>query len=52
MNETVHVATGDALLIVDVQYDFRPGGALPIAEGDRIIPPVINHPIQLPSVPS
>lgn len=32
---------GDALLIVDVQNDFCPGGALPIAEGDRVVP-VIN----------
>lgn len=30
--------TGDALLIVDVQNDFCPGGALPISEGDAIIP--------------
>ena len=31
-----------ALLIVDVQNDFCPGGALPVAEGDRVIP-VINR---------
>lgn len=31
---------GDALLLVDVQNDFCPGGALPIAEGDAIIPPL------------
>lgn len=30
--------TGDALLIIDVQNDFCPGGALPIEHGDRIIP--------------
>jgi Amidases related to nicotinamidase len=29
---------GDALLIVDVQNDFCPGGALPISQGDSIIP--------------
>ncbi|MDT8319564.1 MAG: isochorismatase family protein [Xanthomonadales bacterium] len=29
---------GDALLIVDVQIDFCPGGALPVPEGDTIIP--------------
>jgi nicotinamidase/pyrazinamidase len=33
---------GDALLIVDVQYDFLPGGALPILEGDKVIP-VLNR---------
>ena len=31
-----------ALLIVDVQNDFCPGGALPVPEGDRIIP-VLNR---------
>ncbi len=29
---------GDALLVVDVQNDFCPGGALPVAEGDKVIP--------------
>nr|VFJ97253.1 MAG: nicotinamidase/pyrazinamidase [Candidatus Kentron sp. H]VFJ97747.1 MAG: nicotinamidase/pyrazinamidase [Candidatus Kentron sp. H]VFK03085.1 MAG: nicotinamidase/pyrazinamidase [Candidatus Kentron sp. H] len=33
---------GDALIIVDVQPDFCPGGALPIHEGDRVVP-VINR---------
>jgi nicotinamidase/pyrazinamidase len=28
---------GDALLIIDAQNDFFPGGALPVAEGDSII---------------
>jgi len=35
-----------ALLIVDVQNDFCPGGALPVAEGDVIIPK-LNAYIQL-----
>jgi nicotinamidase/pyrazinamidase len=30
----------DALLVVDFQNDFCPGGALPVAEGDRIAGPV------------
>jgi nicotinamidase/pyrazinamidase len=30
----------DALLIVDFQSDFTPGGALPVAEGDRIASPI------------
>lgn len=33
--------TGDALLIVDIQYDFLPGGALAVADGDKILP-VVN----------
>ncbi|MCA9392832.1 MAG: bifunctional nicotinamidase/pyrazinamidase [Candidatus Omnitrophica bacterium] len=28
----------NALLIIDVQNDFCPGGALPVAEGDQIVP--------------
>ena len=33
---------GDALLLVDVQVDFCPGGALPIEAGDTIVP-VLNR---------
>ena len=33
---------GDALLIVDVQRDFLHGGALPVPEGDAVIP-VLNR---------
>lgn len=32
----------DALLVVDVQPDFCPSGALPIADGDHVVP-VINE---------
>ena len=34
--------TGDALIIVDVQNDFCPGGALPIDSGDEVVP-VLNR---------
>lgn len=34
--------TGDAVLVVDVQRDFCPGGALPIPDGDKVVP-VINR---------
>ena len=33
---------GDALLLVEVQRDFCPGGALPIPDGDRVVP-VLNR---------
>lgn len=33
---------GDALLIVDVQNDFCPGGALAVPDGDAVVP-VLNH---------
>jgi nicotinamidase/pyrazinamidase len=36
------LVAGDALLIVDVQNDFCPGGALPVPEGDRVVP-VLNR---------
>ena len=35
-------AAGDALLLVDMQKDFLPGGALAVAGGDEIIP-VLNR---------
>jgi len=28
----------DALIVVDVQNDFCPGGALPVEEGDQVVP--------------
>jgi nicotinamidase-related amidase len=31
---------GDVLVVVDVQHDFLPGGALGVSDGDRIIPPL------------
>jgi len=31
-----------ALFIIDVQNDFCPGGALPVPEGDKVVP-VINE---------
>jgi nicotinamidase/pyrazinamidase len=30
----------DALVIVDLQHDFLPGGALGVAGGDRIVAPI------------
>jgi nicotinamidase/pyrazinamidase len=33
-----HLFVGDALLIVDVQNDFLPGGALAVKGGDEILP--------------
>lgn len=39
----------DALLIVDVQNDFCPGGALAVPHGDEVVP-VINHWIRVASL--
>ncbi|MDQ1335579.1 MAG: nicotinamidase/pyrazinamidase [Thermodesulfobacteriota bacterium] len=35
------IKRGDALIIVDVQKDFCPGGALPIPDGETVVP-VLN----------
>ncbi len=40
--EKIALVPGDVLLVVDVQYDFLPGGALGVAHGDEIIP-VLNR---------
>lgn len=37
----IRLKQGDALIVVDVQKDFLPGGALAVAGGDKIIP-VVN----------
>ncbi|HET9394353.1 MAG TPA: isochorismatase family protein [Candidatus Rubrimentiphilum sp.] len=34
------IGAGDALIVVDVQNDFLPGGALPVAQGNRIFGPL------------
>ncbi len=34
----VKLSKRDALIVVDMQKDFMPGGALPVPEGDKIIP--------------
>ncbi len=39
--DKVGLGTGDALLVIDIQNDFLPGGRLAVAEGDQVIP-VIN----------
>ena len=39
---TGRLGPSDALLVVDVQVDFCPGGALPVAGGDQVVP-VLNR---------
>lgn len=43
MKIPVRFEEGDGLLLVDVQNDFCPGGALPVPEGDRIVPVLNRH---------
>ncbi len=33
----IRIDKNDALIVVDIQYDFIPGGSLPVEEGDLII---------------
>ena len=37
---TMTIDASDALLLVDVQNDFMPGGALAVADGDQIVVPL------------
>lgn len=42
MSQTIELRAGDALMVVDVQNDFCPGGALAVPDGDAVVP-VINR---------
>lgn len=39
---SISITSNSALIIVDVQNDFCPGGALPVPEGDMVVP-VLNR---------
>ena len=41
MNKPVQLQSGDVLILVDVQNDFLPGGALAVTDGDAVVP-VLN----------
>lgn len=43
-------STKDALIVVDLQPDFMPGGALPVAEGDRVAAPIGRLAARFPTV--
>ncbi|MDD5269038.1 MAG: isochorismatase family protein [Methylococcales bacterium] len=40
--DIIELGLGDALLAIHLQNDFLPGGRLPVAEGDQVIP-VMNR---------
>jgi len=42
MMDMVKVGKHTALIVVDVQNDFCPGGALPVPDGDKVVP-VLNR---------
>ena len=43
MKKDFSVGKTDALIIVDLQNDFCPGGALPVPEGDQVIPALNDY---------
>jgi nicotinamidase/pyrazinamidase len=45
-NLPTRLAAGDCLVVVDVQNDFLPGGALAVPNGDRVVP-VLNRYLKL-----
>ncbi len=42
MAEAITPDNHDVLIVVDVQNDFCPGGALPVPRGDEVVP-IINQ---------
>jgi nicotinamidase-related amidase len=46
LKKEIKLSKNEALIIVDVQRDFCPGGALPVLEGDQVVP-VLNEYIKL-----
>ena len=43
LSKNYFIKNSDALLITDIQIDFLPGGALPIENGNEIIPVVNDY---------
>jgi nicotinamidase/pyrazinamidase len=46
LKKDVNVSKTDALIVVDVQNDFSSGGALPVPDGDQVVP-VLNDYIRI-----
>lgn len=42
LSTPLSLSAGDALIVVDVQNDFLPGGSLAVAQGDEVVP-VLNR---------
>ena len=47
---TLRLAPTDVLLVIDMQRDFLPGGALAVADGDAIIPGINAIAVHFPHV--
>lgn len=42
MTDTIEILSTDALIVVDPQIDFCPGGALAVTDGDEIMPLIVQ----------
>ncbi len=42
-SSSIHLQTGDALVVVDVQSDFLPGGSLAVPAGDAVVPAINRY---------
>ena len=42
-SSSIRLQTGDALIAVDVQNDFLPGGSLAVPEGDAVVPAINRY---------
>jgi nicotinamidase/pyrazinamidase len=42
MTNTIELLSTDALIVVDPQLDFCPGGALAVTDGDEVMPLIVN----------
>jgi nicotinamidase/pyrazinamidase len=43
LKKDFRIGKTDAIIVVDVQNDFCPGGALPVPEGDQVIPALNDY---------
>jgi nicotinamidase/pyrazinamidase len=46
MSKAIDISKADALIVTDVQIDFLPGGALPVPNGDQVVP-ILNDYIRI-----
>lgn len=50
MRETLTIGESDALLVVDIQNDFCPGGSLAVPRGDEVVPLINSLAAKFPHV--
>jgi nicotinamidase/pyrazinamidase len=43
MSGPISITDNDVLVIIDVQNDFCPGGALPVSRGDEVVPAINRY---------